>query len=212
MSPYSKPAHRSEFFRPPPAIALFVVVLLVVGVVTGALAIRTMDHGEKDDLVGYLDVFLRGLARDPAAANAGEVWRLAALNHGRTALALWFLGLTIIGSPLIAVIVFVRGFILGFTVGFFVQELGYRGVMLATAAVLPSNLLAVPAFILLAVMALTFSTGLIRARPSRSMELARRVLAYSLLCLALTAGLLLAGVVEAYVSPVFIRLASRLWP
>lgn len=200
-----------ESLRPSLPLGLFVTILLVVGIVTGALATRTMDAAEKDGLIAYLNAFLAGLVREPASDGA-EILRLAALDHGRTALLLWFSGLTIIGSPLIALLVFIRGFILGFTVGFFVQELGYRGLGLVTAAVLPSNLLAVPAFAALAFCALTFSTGLLRSRAGGGKDLARRALGYSLVCLALTAVLLLAGVVEAYLSPVLLRLVARHWP
>lgn len=196
--------------RPSPALGLFVSILLVVGIVTGALATRAMDEAEKDGLITYLNAFLAGLIREPAS-DSGEILRLAVLDHGRTALLLWFSGLTVIGAPLIALLVFLRGFILGFTVGFFVQELGGRGLALVTAAVLPSNLLAVPAFVFLALFALTFSTGLLRSRAGGGEHLARRALTYSLVCLVLSAVLLLAGVVEAYVSPVLLRLVARHW-
>jgi stage II sporulation protein M len=202
----------AQLLRPPPAVLLAVAGFLVMGVITGALAIRSLQHSEKDELVGYVDVFLRGLAREPATVNAREVAQLAALNQAKTAAVLWFLGLTIIGIPLIAVVVLVRGFVLGFAVGFLVQELGYRGVLLASAAVLPHNLLAVPLFVLLAGVAVQFSSGLIRHRPARAGELGGRALRYSLVCLALSCGLLLTTLVEAYVSPVFLRAVSRLWP
>ena len=48
-------------------------------------------------------------------------------------------GLTVIGAPVVLGIVFLRGFVLGFTIGFIIDELYVRGLILSLSSVLPTT-------------------------------------------------------------------------
>ena len=208
MARFIKIRHR-PFLRLPPAITLIVIALLVAGIGAGSLVVRVMESGEKQDLTGYLEGFLHGLSGHAATPSSAQIWQLSALQQLRMAGLLWFFGLTLIGLPLIAAVVFARGFFVGFTVGFFVQELGYRGVLLSLAGVLPHNLLGIPLLVFFAVYTANFSLGIYRYRSYRGSDLLRRIALYCLVCLVLTLALLVVSAIEAHISPQLLQWLSR---
>jgi len=124
---------------------------------------------------------------------------------------LWLLGLSVIGAPLIAAVIFLRGFTLGFVFGFLIDDLGIRGAALALAALLPQNLVSIPGVLLCAVGAIGFSAEIVRTVFGR----ARGVTIYHHLrregnvgligCLLLLVG----SIIEIFVSPTLTAVAAR---
>jgi len=118
----------------------------------------------------------------------------------------------VIGLPLVLVILFTKGFALGFTVGFLVYELGWKGLIFGMASVLPPNLFLVPALLLICVAAVSFSLAVIRSRFfTLRQSLYPQVLGYSLWALLTAALGIVASLLEVYISPGFMNLVSRLF-
>jgi stage II sporulation protein M len=163
-----------------------------------------------DDLRQYLNSFLNSVG---ALAQNGQFPALKAwveiLKGQLYSLGiLWLLGLTVVGAPLVILLVGARGFILGFTVGFLVKEKAGQGLLLALVAVLPQNLFYVPGLLGAGALALYFTMSLFKS--SRETPVFTRILLYTLLFIAL-ALLVLAGTwVEAYLVPGIMRLATLL--
>lgn len=98
------------------------------------------------------NIYTSAAQNDSAVIGRSEILYQSILDNVlKTAALLFVLGLTVIGAPLVLGIVFLRGFVLGFTVGFLIQETSLNGLILAAAAVLPPhNVVAVPAIMIAA--------------------------------------------------------------
>jgi len=195
------------YLRASLGLYVFSTLLLVVGIVFGALAASALAPWQREDLVAFVGGLMRDLGESAPGVDGPRVMRQALSNHLRTGAILWGLGITVVGVPLVAVVLFTRGFVLGFTVGFLVKELGWPGLVLASLAVFPPNLLAVPALLVLGVSSLSFSLLLLRTRfdRRRRLKLPEEFLAYTFLALGSGTLLVAASAVEAYLSPVFLR-------
>lgn len=190
---------------------LLVIILLVMGVVFGSLSVDSLGGNQRNELTQYLQLFLQGFRQDPMAAAADPGYaREAIAGHFKTVLFLLVLGVSVIGVPLVLLLVFTRGFILGFTVAFLVRQLGGRGVLFAAAGVLPHQFIAVPALVALAVFNIDLAGSLVRSRLGHNPVVVSREL---LRCLGLNGGgliaLVLAGLLEGFVIPVLIRWVAR---
>jgi stage II sporulation protein M len=120
---------------------------------------------------------------------------------------LWVCGLTVVGSPFISLIIGARGFVVGFTVGFLVQEEAGKGLLLAIAGVLPQNLCYIPAFLGAGALAFYFSLNLMRFQGA----FLRRIGVYSLFFLLFLLPVLLGAWLETYLAPGLLRLAISLF-
>lgn len=191
-------------------LIFFVLLIFVVGVVFGALAIRTLDYSEKEELLGHLSTFFNGLAGKFSQiydVNAEEtIW----LNI-KTVAIIWLLGISIIGMPVVPVIVFLRGFVIGFTVGFLFNELSFKGLIFALVSILPQNLLIVPAVIFAGMLAMSFSVALLKSLVTkRPMDFGTHLAHYSILMVLIGIVLVLASLIEAFITPVLMKFAARL--
>ena len=182
----------------------YIVIGLVflVGLVMGGQKVEGLEGGVRDYLRELIVTYLQEGQKAPIY---GPGILLAALaTQAKTVVAIWFLGLTVIGVPLILAVVFLRGYALGFTVGFLVQQKGGAGVIMSILSILPQNLVYIPLLIIWAVIAVNFSSYLIGRHPGAA--LGKTLINYSLL-LAVFLVLFTAGAfIEAYLSPWFLSL------
>ncbi|NLG83509.1 MAG: stage II sporulation protein M [Firmicutes bacterium] len=186
-----------------------VFFLFFMGIVFGALTVNNLPATERQSLLSYLSGFLRALGPSTTLDKAG-LSREAILSNAKTIGFLFLLGLSAIGTPFILLVVFTRGFVLGFTVGFLVKQLMLKGFFFSLVAVVPQNLLFTPALLAAAAANLDLGWTLIRSRfLGRGHPFGHEVLR----CLGITGAafflLFLAGLVEGYVSPVLITWMAR---
>jgi stage II sporulation protein M len=98
-------------------------------------------------------------------------------------------------------VLFLRGFSLGFTVGFLYHEKAMTGVLISMISVLPQNLVYIPFLLMWAVIALNFSIFIVKGRNNSLMPLGTGLMSYSILMLAFLLLFLLGAFIEAYLSP-----------
>jgi stage II sporulation protein M len=181
---------------------LLCLALFAAGLVMGILGLRVLSPDEKAELVAYLEVFMRGVHNpglDPKA-----VFRLSLEQNARTAVLIWAFGLAVIGAPITCVLVFVRGFAAGFGSMFLLREVTSGGLAVFMTGVVPHNLISIPALITLSAMSVSFSIALLKERPWNYGGLWKMVATYTWRFFMVAAGLFLASVVEAFVSPLLL--------
>lgn len=186
---------------------IIVVIFFFLGIFGGSYAVKQMSETQTLELLNYLDQFLNGL-RD-WNINPGAATQHAVLNNLKIIFYIWLLGLTVIGIPLVLLIVSARGFVMGFTIGFLVQQKAGQGILIALLAILPPSLINIPALIVGAACAVTFSGWLVKGRTRYDgTPLIRQLTAYCALMLLVAIVSAAAGFVEAYISPTFLKLFS----
>ena len=198
-----------NYFRERIGLALAVLLALAAGVVFGALAAGSLGGDVKQELTDVFQLFFRGLGREGASPSPVSLLRISILKNLRDAGLLWLLGVTVVGFPGVLGVIFIRGFALGFTVGFLVDQTGFKGIILALFSIFPQNILAIPALTVIAVAALSFSLTLFRNRFGRHrMGFYQELAAYSLLVAVMAGVLLGSSLIEAFIAPVFLRLMA----
>ncbi|MDA7027086.1 stage II sporulation protein M [Bacillus sp. CLL-7-23] len=143
------------------SIYLFVSVLFLMGVIFGAVIVNSMTIGQKEDLFYYLNQFFGHLSEGKAASSK-EMFVQSLLHNAKYLGLMWILGISIIGLPIIFIMVFLKGIVVGFTVGFLVNQMGINGFFLSIVSVLPQNILLIPAYLIVGTCAIAFSLKLIR--------------------------------------------------
>ena len=184
-------------------VYLLVGSCFLLGLFFGFLGMTSLEQNQTSSLS---KLFEEGLVHFEKNFNFSTSARQAVLKNTVNLSKIFLMGLTIIGLPLVLVIIFTRGFVLGFTIEFLLQEKAWRGGLLALLTVLPPNLLSVPAYILGAVMAINFSLYLIKGSGQRKIKMSQCFLEYLLIMLSLAVLMLGSALIEGYFSPIFIKL------
>jgi stage II sporulation protein M len=186
----------------------FIILVFTIGIIAGALAVKTLPDDQKAELIGYLSIFFSGLTNGMDTANEPNILSSVIYNNVKTIVIIWLLGFTIVGIPFILFILFTRGFVIGFTVGFLVNEYVMKGILFAITAVIPHNFLAIPATLAASVAAIKFSLLLLRGRKNKRTNLFAQAFNYSVFCAVMLCVIVLASFIEVYVSPVFMKLVA----
>ncbi len=188
------------------SLYVFVAVLLLMGVIFGAILVNSLQVSQKQDLYFYLSRFF-GQVSKGQFANAGEMFRESYLSQLKYIGFIWILGISIIGLPLIFILLFLKGVVVGFTVGFLVSQLGWNGLLLVFVAVLPQNIIIIPTFLIMTTIAASFSLRMIRHQFIRKVNEPLLPLFMRYTCFFLIIGVVLAVAsgIEAYVSPTFMK-------
>lgn len=190
-----------------PIFAL-VIIIFALGITTGTLSINAMDSSKTGDLVGNLDAFWE--QANQLSIDSARAVRSAIQDNLITIAALYILSLTVIGIPFALGLVFVKGFTLGFAVGFLAKEKALEGLLLALVAILPQNLFYLPALLLGVVASLSFAMLLLRRYFNTEVKVWPGFIGYTsvmVVVLVLTMG---SAIVEAYITPWLTRTAAGL--
>lgn len=190
-------------------IYFFVVILFLTGVVFGALAVRTLASHQKTELMEYLQVFV-GDVTSEVLPSGNELLLPTLWANAKTIILLWLGGLTVVGLPLTLILLFTKGFSSGFTVAFLVEEVKWRGFVLATTAILPHSLFVIPALLFLSAGAISFAYCVLRQRffNRRSHREASPFWSYALFICYAGLAIFLAALVEAYITPVLAKITA----
>lgn len=190
------------------SLYLFTTVLFVMGLGFGAVVVNSLGLTQKQELYMYVSQFFHELKTDNIAEPVRSFQN--SLGHYLKYLGfMWLLGLSVIGLPLILLMVFLKGVVIGFTVGFLVNQLHWQGLYFAFVSVLPQNLLVIPAVIIVATAGVSFSMQLIQSRfMKRGGVIYPKFLMYSMLILVMGGVMTIASAFEAFISPALMKHAS----
>lgn len=200
----------NEHFRENAGLYIFSLICIVIGIVVGIYAVKYMGSFQKTDLKSYLDNF-----RTSILANKIEyksVFFEALRNNFIVIAAIWFLGLMIIGIPIILLIDFIKGFTFGFAISFLINEFGVKGSLMCLLGIIPQNIIYFPCLIIASVIAMEFSLVLIKDNNKWIRSIWVRIASYTLRFVVIIAVMFLGFIIEAYVSPNLVKLvASNIW-
>lgn len=184
------------------------LVFLIIGIVVGAITIKMLNIDQKNKILSFFNSFF-------VLMNGNEIDNLMLFkesikNNFRTVLIIWLTGAIIIGIPIIPVIVVLRGFALGFTVGFLVNEFGAKGFLFSVLAIMPQNLFIIPGIISISSIGINFSLSNVKGNKIKSNynNLFSNFINYSTLIFLFSLVIFIGSLVEAYVTPIFMRLIT----
>lgn len=188
------------------SIYIFSIVLLSMGVIFGAIIVNSLGMSQKNDLYSYVSLFF-GQVEHGEFATSSDMFTQSFVHYSKYIGLMWVLGLSVIGLPIIFVLLFIKGLVVGFTVGFLVNQMGLDGFLLSFAIIFPQNIILIPVFIAVATFATSFSLKIWRQVTRRGYEpIFHYFLSYSLFLLFVGVFITIVSAYEAYVSPGLMKL------
>jgi stage II sporulation protein M len=129
-----------------------------LGAVFGGLAIGTLTMADKAMLLNYVHRFIQVESHAPVGF---ALFTRTLINNLKLLGLLYILGVSVAGMPLVPVVLFFRGFVAGFAVGFLATSMAWQGIWLSVVTVGLQSLFIVPAILITSAFALNFSWNLV---------------------------------------------------
>lgn len=194
-------------FQEHSSIYMFMSVLFLMGVIFGAVMVNGLSPHQKEDLLYYLHQFF-GQVGEENFVQPKELVKLSFFDNIKIASLIWILGISIIGFPLIFLIIFLKGMVVGFSIGFLVNQMGWGGFLISFVSILPQNLFFIPIYIFLSVNAVALSMQLIKKifiQQTFHIPLTSAFSKYIFTFVGSVLIILIAACIEAYISPVLMK-------
>ncbi|HLR51863.1 MAG TPA: stage II sporulation protein M [Candidatus Avamphibacillus sp.] len=182
-------------------VYIFMIILFLTGIIFGAVLVNSMNFIQKQDLFFYLERFF-GQVAEGSYIDKGDILKSSFFYHVKYLLLLLILGLSVIGLPIVWVLLFLKGLVVGFSVGFLVNQIGTKGFLIAAFSIAPQNIAVIPVYIIAGSLAMIFSLTLLGKLFTRKVSqpiiqpLAQYLIAFSLLIVVS----FIASALEAYVA------------
>ncbi|WP_164218147.1 stage II sporulation protein M [Virgibacillus sp. YIM 98842] len=182
-------------------IYLFMTILFLTGIIFGAILVNSMNFVQKQDLFFYLEQFFSRIAESETIENHA-ILKESFLFHMKYLVLIFILGLSVIGLPFVWILLFIKGLVVGFSVGFLVNQLGINGLFIASVSIAPQNILIIPIYISAGSMSMIFSLKLLQKLFSKkiSQPVFQHFSKYIILFLFLLAFSFVAALLESYLS------------
>lgn len=187
---------------------VFSSLCLCTGIVLGVYTVRYMDSAQKDDLLKYFTSIAS--SKNLKTISYNQVFFETIKNNLPVLAAIWFLGLTMIGIPATLIIDVLKGYTIGFTVSFFVNSMGIKGIWFSLVSVMPQNIIYIPCIIIASVISMRFSILLVKDNEKKQWvsNLPSKLFSYSTAFFILCFFMFLGFSFETYVTPNIIKMIA----
>ena len=190
-------------------IGVYALVLFffLIGISLGAISINSVSLEMKNQVISYIEGFLK-LASNENFDSSLVLKQSIKLNL-YSIIIIYLSGFLSLGVIIIPAYLIFRGYCLGFTIGFLAQNLGSNGFILSLVSILPQSTIYVPLIMVISVIGISQSICKIRNRVVKKMDQSKiQALSYSISIVFLTLALIFGSLIESYITPVLVRIAT----
>ncbi len=177
---------------------VIVTIIFLVGVILGVLFINNVNKTQSEEISGYINNFIEK-TKDNASIDYIGLCMSSLKNNLSLAILLWFAGLTVIGVFVVYAAICFRGFCLGYSISSIIATLGTKkGSIFILSAMLPQNIIFIPTIFAIAISCIRLYKSIMKDKRRENIKL--EILRHTIFCAMISVLLVLASLVETYVS------------
>lgn len=196
---------------PSKKINFFVIIILFLGVTSGAIFSNIIDLNDKNLVIDKIQLFISNI--DKGEINTLIAFKNSIITNISYSLIIWILGLTIIGIIFNIFLLYIKGFIFGFSLSAFILTYSYKGISLSILYTLFGQLLNLLVIIILTIYSIMFTINLLKQiiKNKQSINLLKFFKNYSLIFLITIIISLISSLSETFLFPALTKLIIKLF-
>lgn len=192
-------------------VNLFVIFIVILGIISGSLFLMVLNENDKSEVINEISTFMTNI-------NTNNINNLNSFKNslieGMILIILsWILGMSIIGVIFNIFFIYMKSFIIGFSISSFILVYKYKGILSSLIYVIPSQLINILIILILGVYTLLFSKYLFKMIfiKDKTVNLGKFFKKYVLvfgICIILC---LVSSLCEAYLLPSLLKVMIKLF-
>ena len=143
---------------PSKKINIFVISILFLGLISGAVFGNIISVNDKTLVIDKIKLFISNINSD--SINGIEVFKNGISVNMLYLGIIWVMGMTFVGVVLNIVILFIKSFILGFSLASFIMVYSYKGLILSLIYLLFGQILNILVIVMVTIYGIMFSSKL----------------------------------------------------
>ena len=196
---------------PSKKINFTVISILILGVISGAIFSNIIDLNDKKLVLDKIQLFISNI--DTQSINNIESFKNSIITNLSYSIIIWILGMTIIGIIINIFLLYLKGFIFGFTLSAFILTYSYKGIILSILYTLFGQLLNLVVIMILSIYSIMFTFNFVKQiiKSKYNMNIPKYFKNYSLIFLITIIISLISSISEAFVFPTLIKIIIKLF-
>ena len=192
-------------------VNLFVIFIVILGIISGSLFLMVLNDNDKSEVINEISTFMTNI-------NTNNINNLNSFKNslieGMILIILsWILGMSIIGVIFNIFFIYMKSFIIGFSISSFILVYKYKGILSSLVYTVPSQLINILIILILGVYTLLFSKYLFKMifLKDKTVNLGKFFKKYVLvfgICILLC---LVSSLCEAYLLPSLLKVMIKLF-
>lgn len=184
---------------------VFLFTLLFMAVLFGSFFATKLSTNDLEEIKSSLDTFF-SMTKQNKLKPLPAFFQSFGANMMFT-IAIWILGISVIGAPLMIVLFFMKAFTLGFTIASMIKIYRLKGLLYSLIYIFPHQVINLLAFIFFIMFSMSLSITLFQALLKKKTVDFSKVMNRYVFILAITIGILIiTSLLEIYLMPFLFRM------
>lgn len=196
---------------PSKKINFTVITILILGVISGAIFSNIIDLNDKKLVLDKIQLFISNI--NTQSINNIDSFKNSIIINLTYSIIIWILGMTIIGIIINIFLLYLKGFIFGFTLSAFILTYSYKGIILSIIYTLFGQLLNLIVIMILTIYSIMFTYNFIKQiiKSKYNLNIPKYFKNYSLIFLFTIIISLISSINEAFIFPTLIKIIIKLF-
>lgn len=186
---------------------ILLLLIFIIGIVLGVFFINNSDENQKKEINEYIMNFVTTL-KENNSIDKKELVKASLKGNIVMGIALWFIGSTVIGLPLIYFFVLYKGLCIGYTMSSAILTLSTgKGILFCISSILLHNIIMIPAILMIAASGTNLCQAIIKNRTKENIKL--EIIKHSIKSFIGIIFFMLSSLVEVYISTNFLMMVVK---
>lgn len=196
---------------PSKKINIFVISILFLGLISGAVFGNIISVNDKTLVIDKIKLFISNINSD--SINGIEVFKNGISVNMLYLGIIWVMGMTFVGVVLNIVILFIKSFILGFSLASFIMVYSYKGLILSLIYLLFGQILNILVIVMVTIYGIMFSSklNLIIFKNKQDNNILKFFRNYVFILIIAIIVSIISSISEAFLLPAIIKIIIKLF-
>ena len=196
---------------PSKKINIFVISILFLGLISGAVFGNIISVNDKTLVIDKIKLFISNINSD--SINGIEVFKNGISVNMLYLGIIWVMGMTFVGVVINVVILFIKSFILGFSLASFIMVYSYKGLILSLIYLLFGQILNILVIVMATIYGIMFSSklNLIIFKNKQDNNILKFFRNYVFILIIAIIVSIISSISEAFLLPAIIKIIIKLF-
>lgn len=177
---------------------LIASIIFLIGIVIGITFVNNMNESQRQEIKDYLSTFENCIDTD-YKINTSNLLKNSIINNTVTAVALCFIGSTVIGMPIVYIIIATKGFSLGYAISsIMITYKIWKAIGFSLSSLLLQNIIIIPCLLALTVSGMKLHKSIIKDKRRENVKL--EIVRHLIFSTCIATVLVISSLIEVYVS------------
>lgn len=196
---------------PSKKINFLVISILFLGVISGAIFSNIININDRKLVLDKIQLFISNI--DNQSINSILAFKNSIITNLSYSIIIWILGMTIIGILFNIFLLYIKGFIFGFSLSAFIICYSYKGIILSILYTIFGQLLNIIVIMILTIYSIMFTYNLLKQiiKSKQNINLPKYFKNYLLIFLTTVIITLISSLSEAFLFPALVKIIIKLF-